>query len=456
MDPGRYALVWRIRDAERRPDMGTHVCVIGLWHLGCVYSACFAKLGYEATGTDENKTIIENLRRGRAPVFEPGLNDLIAEGMASGRLNFTDDIEEGLRNAEYVIIAYDTPVDTEDKMDLSPVLRAATRLKSSTRHATVVVSSQVPVGTCEQVASIFASSGMDLSLAYVPENLRLGKAIECFMSPDMIVIGAKDPSAMVKARALFAPIRTRIIEMDLRSAEMTKHALNAFLATSISFANEIGNICDLIGADGMKVAEALKSDSRIGAGALLRPGLGFSGGTLARDLMALREMAERLGYQPLLMDGVLSVNQRQNASIVPKLAQLVGKLKGKSVGVLGLTYKAGTSTLRRSAALEIARLLEHAGASVKAFDPHVSKRDVSCEPLSLCDDPYGVCRNADVLLILNDWPGFTELDFERIRSMMNEPVVLDAQNLLDPGRMVEYGFTYMGVGRGAKRAPLDS
>ena len=436
--------------------MGTHVCVIGLWHLGCVYSACFAKLGYEATGTDENKTIIENLRRGRAPVFEPGLNDLIAEGMASGRLNFTDDIEEGLRNAEYVIIAYDTPVDTEDKMDLSPVLRAATRLKSSTRHATVVVSSQVPVGTCEQVASIFASSGMDLSLAYVPENLRLGKAIECFMSPDMIVIGAKDPSAMVKARALFAPIRTRIIEMDLRSAEMTKHALNAFLATSISFANEIGNICDLIGADGMKVAEALKSDSRIGAGALLRPGLGFSGGTLARDLMALREMAERLGYQPLLIDSVLSVNQRQNASIVPKLAQLVGRLEGKSVGVLGLTYKAGTSTLRRSAALEIARLLEHAGASVKAFDPHVSKLDVSSEPLSLCDDPYGVCRNADVLLILNDWPGFTELDFERIRSMMNEPVVLDAQNLLDPERMVEYGFTYMGVGRGAKRRPVDS
>jgi len=436
--------------------MSAEICVVGLWHLGCVYSACLAKLGYKVTGTDENRAIVEDLKRGKAPVFEPGLDDLVAEGMASGRLNFTDDIEQGVRNAEYVIIAYDTSVDTEDKTDLTPVLRAATLLKNSTRHATVVVSSQVPVGTCEQVASIFANNGMDLGLAYVPENLRLGKAIECFMSPDMIVIGAKDPSAMAKARALFAPIRTKIIEMDLRSAEMTKHALNAFLATSISFANEIGNICDLIGADGMKVAEALKSDSRIGARALLRPGLGFSGGTLARDLMALREMAERLGYQPLLMDGVLSVNQRQNASIVPKLAQLVGRLKGKSVGVLGLTYKAGTSTLRRSAALEIARLLEHAGAYVKAFDPHVSRRDLSSDSLSICDDPYGACTNADVLLILNDWPGFTELDFERIRSIMNEPVVLDAQNLLDPERMAKYGFTYMGVGRGAKRAPLDS
>ena len=424
------------------------ICVVGLWHLGCVYSACLAKLGYRVTGIDEDATVVKNLMSGRAPVFEPGLDHLVSEGIATGNLSFVDDIEEGAKNVEYVVIAHDTPVDNEDRPDLSPVLRTANQLKAD-QHPVVVVSSQVPVGTCEEISSLLSHGGGPRDLAYVPENLRLGQAIDCFMRPDMIVIGANRPSAMIKVRALFAPIQTRIIEMDLRSAEMTKHALNAFLATSISFANEIGNISDLVGADALKVAEALKSDSRIGAKARLRPGLGFAGGTLARDLRVLQQIGKRHGYEVLLVDSVVEVNRRQNVSIANRLERKIGKLKGKSVAVFGLTYKAGTSTLRRSVSLETIKGLREKGASVRAFDPRVSRLDVVSEPFLLCDDAYVTCENADVLVILNDWPDFAKLDFKKIHSIMRSPAVLDMQNLLDPRKMADHGFKYTGIGRAA-------
>ena len=430
------------------------ICVVGLWHLGCIYSACLAKLGYSVTGIDEDSTVVKNLMSGRAPVFEPGLDHLISEGIAAGNLSFVDDIEEGAKNVGYVVIAHDTPVDTEDRPDLSPVLRTADRLKAE-QHPVVVVSSQVPVGTCEEISSLLSRGAVPPDLAYVPENLRLGQAIDCFMKPDMIVIGANRHSAMTKVRALFAPIQTRIIEMDLRSAEMTKHALNAFLATSISFANEIGNISDLVGADALKVAEALKSDSRIGANARLRPGLGFAGGTLARDLRVLQQIGKRHGYEVLLVDSVVEVNRRQNASIVDRIERLIGELKGKSVSVFGLTYKAGTSTLRRSVALETIRRLRQEGALVKAFDPFVSKPDAASEPFLLCEDPYEACENADILVILGDWPDFVKLDFKRIHSLMKEPVVLDMQNLLDPERIIKQEFKYTGIGRATITASAD-
>jgi len=405
------------------------------------------------TGTDEDTRIIEKLREGKPPVFEPGLDNLVTEGMARGSLDFVDGIERGVLNADYVVIAYDTPIDTEDRVDLSPIFRAASRLKIASHHATFVVSSQVPVGTCEQIAPMLSDGGIAPDLAYVPENLRLGEAIERFMKPEMIVIGANSPSTIMKVRALFAPINAKIVQMDLRSAEMTKHALNAFLATSISFANEIGNICDLVGADALNVAKALRSDSRIGQKALLRPGLGFAGGTLARDLRILQEVGKRHGYETILFDSVLGVNQRQNASIVNRLKLLVGELGGKSVGVFGLTYKSGTSTLRRSAAFEIIRRLQQEGASVKVFDPSVSESDVASETFLFCDDPYKACENADILVILNDWPGLIDLDFKKVRSAMKGSTLLDTQNLLDPSKISEFGIRCIGMGRGVFANP---
>lgn len=429
------------------------VCVVGLWHLGCVYASCLAKLGYDVVGTDEDPKIVRDLREGKTPIYEPALEDLVAEGLANGNLSFTDEIEEGSKGASYVVIAYDTPVNAHDDVDLSIVFHAVRELKKISHHPMIIVSSQVPVGTCEQIASTLAADNISSDLAYVPENLRLGQAIDRFLKPEMLVIGANTPSATSTARALFKPIQTRIIEMDLRSAEMTKHALNAFLSTSISFANEIGNICDLIGADALRVADALKCDSRIGSNAMLRPGLGFSGGTLARDLRILQKTGMKYGYKTELINAVLSVNERQNASIAERLKRIVGNLERKNVGVLGLTYKAGTSTLRRSAALDIIDDLGRDGASVKVFDPHVDKADLISVRVLVCEDAYSVCKDSDVLLVLNDWPEFANLDFTKIRLLMRKPILFDAQNLLDPKKVTESGIRYIATGRGLIYAP---
>jgi UDPglucose 6-dehydrogenase len=428
--------------------VSARVCVVGLWHLGCVYASCLAKLGHTVVGTDEDLDVINSLKAGKAPLFEPGLDELIADGIASKRLGF-DDIDHAPEMADYVIIAFDTPVDAHDRVDPAIIFRVAKRLKLP-REATVVVSSQVPVGTCDQLSTIFASRGMLLDLAYVPENLRLGQAIERFMKPDMIVIGATNPSTVSKVRELFEPIRTKFIEMDTKSAEMTKHALNAYLATSISFANEIGNICDLVGADALKVADALKSDGRIGERALLRPGLGFAGGTLARDLVVLQEAARKNRYEPVLVNAVLEVNRNQTTYVVRRVVELVGSLKGKTVCILGLTYKPGTDTLRRSAALEIVGLLQKEGASVKAFDPKIATSSRAPEPMLICDNAYAACEKAEVVVVLNNSPEFANLDFDRIKKLMKKPIILDTQNMLDPMQMRSHGFGYAGIGRGTR------
>jgi len=425
------------------------VCVLGLWHLGCVYAACLAKLGYDVVGVDEDSRTIDNLREGKAPLYEPGLEDLIASGVANGNLRFTDRIEEGAKAKSYVIIAYDTPVDEDDNVDLSNVYHSTEKLKLIASNAVIIVSSQVPVGTCERLASLLLADNPNLDLAYVPENLKLGQAIARFMKPEMLVIGANKATVIARVRALFEPIQTRVIEMDLKSAEMTKHALNGFLSTSISFANEIGNICDLIGADAVRVAEAMKSDSRVGSKALLRPGLGFSGGTLARDLRILQRLGKKYGYDTELINAVIAVNERQNNSIVERLRRLMSGLEGKSVAVLGLTYKAGTSTLRRSGPVAVITQLRDEGVSVKAFDPYVDRTDLLSWNISLCGDAYSACKDADALIVLNDTPDFADLDFDRIRNLMKVPVVLDTQNLLDPQEMTQYGFRYFGVGRGS-------
>jgi len=391
--------------------------------------------------------VIRKLNEGRAPLFEPGLDDLIFKGLHSGNLTFQTEIKTAANNAGIVIIAYDTPIDEHDRVDISIVLRTAEQLKDLHMQGILVVSSQVPAGTCEQLTKILHGS---ISIACVPENLRLGEAIKRFMKPDMIVIGADNQTVISQVRRLFSPIKTKIVEMDLRSAEMTKHALNSFLATSISFANEIGNICDLIGADALKIATALKSDSRIGAKALIRPGLGFAGGTLARDLRTLQKLSRDRGHNTPLIDSVLSVNEEQNRSIVEKLKQLTGPLNGKTIGVLGLTYKAGTSTLRRSAAIEIVRHLKEEGATVNAYDPHVSVQEGAMLGINMSIDPYASCINSDALLIVNDMPEFTNLDFSKIRKVMKTPLVFDAQNLVDPEKVTASGMKYFGIGRGMK------
>ena len=427
------------------------VCTIGIWHLGAVTSACLASLGYQVIGVDNSPERVKELNRGVPPLFEPGLAELLSENVTAGRLQYTTDLEAAVRQATYVLFTFDTPVDEQDEVDLSELFETCERLAPHlAQGATFVISSQVPVGTCEELAAVIRRVNPQASygIAYVPENLRLGQAIQRFLHPDMLIIGADDTETAERVERLLSPIEAPRRRVSLRTAEMTKHAINAFLATSISFINEIANLCEKVGADAVQVGEALRLDQRIGPRALLRPGMAFAGGTLARDLKALLHLAERYDYEGSLLRGVLAVNERQNGAILEKLREVHGSLKGLTVGVLGLTYKAGTSTMRRSAAMEIVASLISEGAKVKAFDPNASVEELPADlGLEIAGDPYEAAAGSDALLILTDWPEFQALDYDAVRRSMRRSVLLDANNTLDRDRITEMGFLYWGIGR---------
>jgi len=432
--------------------MSEKVCVIGIWHLGSIYSVCLADLGYEVTGVDMDEKRVAALNQGTPPLFEPGLQELITANIKANRLTYSTDLSRAVKGASCVLITFDTPVDDQDDIDLSDIFTTANKLAGCLEDDTVIlVSSQVPVGTCEQIKAMIQKKkpGLKFDIAYSPENLRLGQAIDCFKKPERIVIGADSSKTLEKVEKLFSVVKAPVLKMNLRSAEMTKHALNAFLATSISFGNEIANLCDEVGADAIKVAMALRTEGRIHAKTPLLPGLGFAGGTLARDLKALRKIGQEKGYETLLIDSVFTVNQRQNGIVVRKLNRIYGSVKGLTIGILGLTYKPGTSTLRRSAALEIIRQLVDHGAKVKAFDPKADMTEVKEHAeFALCGDVYAVAKGSDALVLITEWPEFKDLDFDRIKLVMKNPVFIDTKNLLDNEQMTAKGYSYFGIGRG--------
>jgi len=428
------------------------ICVIGTWHLGSVMSACFANLGYTVVGADQNAKSIEVLNKGIPPLFEPGLEELIIKNIKAGRLSYTSHLADAVQDCTHVLITYDTPVNENDEVDLSGIFSTAEEIAKYLENNTVItVSSQVPVGTCEQIKALIQklNPALDFDIAYSPENLRLGQAIERFIDPDRIVIGAENEATLEKVEKLFSVISAPIMRMNLKTAEMTKHAINAFLATSISFANEMGNLCDEVGADASRLAQALATDTRIGPNLPLSPGLAFGGGTLARDLKILQDLGDKLNYQTWLMDGVLQVNEQQKKLVIRKLEKIYGSVGKLTVGVLGLAYKAGTSTLRRSTALEIIGRLVYGGASVKAYDPKADVEEIRTHrEFEFCDDPYQTATDSDALVIATDWPEFRELDFDLIKSVMKKPVLIDAKNMLDSGPLLAKGFLYSGVGTG--------
>jgi len=431
---------------------GFKICVVGIWHLGSVVSACLADLGYRVIGVDKDPQRVKDLNKGVPPLFEPSLAELITKNLESKRLSYTTELDSALKGAKYVLITSDTHVDAKDEVDLSEIFKTSAELgKYLEDGLTLIVSSQVPVGTCEKMASIISSqrSSLSFGVACVPENLRLGQAIERFRHPEMIVIGSDSIATQANVERLFSVIQAPKLRVDLKTAEMIKHAINAYLATSISFINEVANLCDEVGADAVKVAEAMRLDSRISHRGPLRPGLGFSGGTLARDLRVLQKLGEKVGYRTHLINSVLKVNQQQNRIVVRKLRRIHGSLQNLTVGILGLTYKAGTSTLRRSMSLEMIRDLTDNGARVKAYDPKADLREVQIDSeFEFCSDPYAVASGCDALVFMTDWPEFKELDFSRIKLLMKKPIVIDAQNMLDTERMIRMGFVYLGVGRG--------
>ena len=432
------------------------VCVVGLWHLGLVSAAGVADLGHEVVGVDRDKELIAGLRKGKLPLFEPGLAELVTKHFGSGQLRFEEDLGRAVSNAETVLITYDTPVDEEDRVDLT-LLEEAFRaiIPSLAAEALVLVNSQVPVGSTERWQRMIDESRPEagIDVIYSPENLRLGQALELFKRPDMIVIGSNTERARKKAEKFFEVFPVEKFFVSWRTAEMAKHALNVFFATSISFANEMGSLCDRVGADGVEIAKILKQDGRIGKKAQVRPGLGFAGATLARDLRSLQDLGKHLAVATPLVDSVLEINSAQLARAVAIVEQYFdGQLKGKTFAALGLTYKPGTSTLRRSASLEILRILHAKGAHLRAQDPKADLSEYSGELFfEFSRDPYEAVRGAHGLLLLTEWPEYRELDFARIKQAMIHPFVLDAKNHLEREKLKGLGFHYFEIGRGQLR-----
>jgi UDPglucose 6-dehydrogenase len=402
------------------------VCVVGLWHLGCVTAACLARAGHDVVGLDDDAAVVAGLKAGRLPLFEPGLDDLTAAGVAAGRLRFTDD-PSAAAGAEIAWITYDTPVDENDVPDVAFVVdRVHALLPHLPDGCLVLISSQVPVGTTRRLAEAAAAAGRTgLSFGYSPENLRLGRAIEVFTRPDRVVVGLQSEADRPKVAAVLAPLTDAIVWMGVEAAEMTKHAINAFLATSVAFMNEIAALCEQVGADAKEVERGLKTEERIGPKAYLSPGGAFAGGTLARDIATLAGIGRREAVPVTLVAAVGESNDRHRSWPLRKLTSRLGSLEGRRIAILGLTYKPGTSTLRRSSAVELARALADAGAAVSAYDPAVPALPEGLPGIALAADAAAALAGADAVVIATPWPEFRALDWTALLASMRTPTVVD-------------------------------
>ena len=431
----------------------TQIGVIGLWHLGMVSAATLSDMGYQVVGYDQDEKLLVNLRKGQLPVYEPGLSELVQKQQLASRLIFVSDYREAVSDSQVVLLTYDTPVDEKDCVDLAVLHKTFEQILPHLRKdGLVVVNSQVPVGSCEAWQKMIDNQRSEarIDLIYAPENIRLGQAIELFRNPDFIVIGSNTEAARMKAEKLYKPFKAEKYYVSWKTAEMAKHALNAFFATSISFANELGRLCDAVGADGIQISEILKKDSRIGKKAQVRPGLGFSGATLARDLRGLQRLGKEQGVPTLLVNSVLDINQHQVRYVVECIERYFNDDFGKrTLTIFGLTYKPNTSTLRRSVSLEIIRALQTKGFRIQAHDPRADLTESPNELTFNCSrDPYEATRGSDGILLFTDWPEYRELDYGRIKESMRDSLILDTKHYLDGDKLRKFGFTYVELGRG--------
>ncbi len=422
----------------------TAICVYGLWHLGLVTAACLAEAGFDVRAADPDPTRMRDLAAGRLPLYEPGLEELIAAGKTAGKLRFVADPADAARGAAIVWIALDTPVDDDDRADTAHVTNAVRALFPHIGDGAILLSSsQLPVGSIGALAAEFATvaRGRTVDFCCSPENLRLGSAIGVFRKPGYIVIGSDSERPRAVLEAIFRRFTDTILFTSLRSAEMVKHALNTFLATTITYANEIARLCEQTGADAREVERALRCDPRVGAKAYLRAGPAFAGGTLARDVVYLTGIAAEKALDLPLLGHIVESNNTHRLWAYRRLVELFGdKLARMKVAVLGLAYKAGTSALRRSQALELIRRLKPHGTAITAFDPKVRALDgADFAHVRVCADLDEALAGADALAVMTDWPEFKALDAARVQRLMRSPCVVDAFGMLEPGmRSVPY------------------
>ncbi len=426
------------------------VCVQGLWHLGTVTAACLAFGGHQVTGLDFNEDVIADLRNGKPPLFEPGLEDLVKKGIQEGTLDFSTDPTQAVHDAQVILVAYDTPVDDDDNADVEYVVERVCRLFPYLKTGQeVLISSQLPVGTSRRLEAQFAKArpDADVSFSYSPENLRLGKAISAFSHPDRVVVGVRNDKSRKVFTELLMPFTDHIEWMSVESAEMTKHALNAFLATSVTFINEIASICEQVGADAKEVERGLKSESRIGPKAYLSPGGAFAGGTLARDIIFLSKIGQENELPLYLFPAIRESNNAHKNWPKRRLSQFLGGLGNKVISVWGLAYKPGTDTLRRSSAIELCLWLIEQGARVQAHDPLIKQLPKQYSAIRLCSSPLESAQNADALVIATEWPDYRAISMPEIIGIMRKPLILDANRFLSAALEAESKVIYVTVGK---------
>lgn len=430
------------------------LCVIGTGYVGLVTGTCFADLGSEVHCMDIDENRIGRLNQGIMPIYEPGLEQLVAQNVKSGRLRFTSNIAEALEGADFAFIAVGTPSGEQGEADLQYVRNAAEAIADLVNHPIVVVNkSTVPVGTGDWVADIIRRrrNGKSLDFAVVsnPEFLREGSAINDFMLADRIILGSLDREAASKVAKLYVSLRCPIMITDLRTAEMIKYASNAFLATRISFINEIATICEELGADVNQVAEGMGLDKRIGR-SFLDAGLGWGGSCFPKDVKALAHMAVIHGSNPQLLQAVMDINRNQRRRALLRLRKALGSLDQKVIGILGLSFKPNTDDIREAPAVELIHLLQHEGAHIQAYDPQAMENARAVvDQVKLVNNPYEVAEGADALVLATEWNEFKQLDFERVNQLMRTKIILDGRNQWDADRLRALGFTYFGIGRAA-------
>jgi UDPglucose 6-dehydrogenase len=417
--------------------------VLGLWHLGSVTAACCAK-HFEVVGLDFDQEVVAHLQHGEAPLFEPGLNDLLARGLKQKKLSFTTDAGAACANANVLWLCYDTPVNDRDESDVEFVLE---RLRRALAHlpagALVLISSQLPVGTCARLEQQFPQ----FTFAYSPENLRLGRAIDAFEKAERVIVGIRDDKKRALLEELFRPFTSQVLFMRTESAEMVKHALNAFLAVSITFINEIARVCEHVGADSAEVSAGLKSEPRIGRKAYLGPGGPFAGGTLARDVVTLTALGAKHGETLALIPAIKASNDEHRRWALRQLQARLGDLTNRTIAVLGLVYTPNTNTLRRSAAVELCRQLLAANAHVQAFDPVITKSGSELNAVTLVHSVEDALRNADAAIVCTEWPQFRDIAWTKAMAHMRRALVIDPNRFLEKPLQDVAGVEHISVGR---------
>jgi UDPglucose 6-dehydrogenase len=434
-----------------------HISVIGSGYVGLVTGACFAEFGVHVTCMDSDSRRIEKLEKGEIPFFEPGLAELVAKGVKEGRLSFTTDVAQAVDKALVIFIAVGTPPSADGSADLSFVKEVGRGIaRHMNSYKVIVTKSTVPVGTGETIREVVKKTQKDairFDMVSNPEFLREGSAIEDFMRPNRVVIGADSDQAIAIMRDLYRPlylIETPIVVTDVPTAELIKYASNAFLATKISFINEVANLCEKVGANVQMVAKGMGLDHRIGS-KFLHAGPGFGGSCFPKDLAALIQTGERNGYPMQIASAASRVNDIQRERMIEKIRDAVGGLKGKTLAMLGLSFKPNTNDLREAPALAIGRELLAEGATIRAYDPEALTEACQMMPeLQPCRDTYHAAEGADALVIMTEWNVFRNLDFEKLKSVMRVPIVLDLRNVYDPERVTAAGFKHVSVGRAAQ------